>query len=134
MPPTHEVLNQPPPLEGLDLFGSDRVLRDAVDREGAGWARERLHALGAIAGGDAMTWGRLANQYPPVLHTHDRYGHRIDEVEFHPAWHDLMRTAVAHEAARPCRGASHDPAPMPLAPRSSSCCRRPRRATAARSP
>jgi putative acyl-CoA dehydrogenase len=97
MPPTHEVLNQPPPLEDYDVFATDRVLMEAVEREGAGWARERLQALGTIAGGAAMTWGRQANQSPPVLRTHDRFGHRVDEVEFHPAWHDLMRTAVQHE-------------------------------------
>jgi putative acyl-CoA dehydrogenase len=97
MPPTHEVLNQPPPLEDYDLFATDRVLAEAVEREGASWARDRLAALGTVAGGEAMTWGRQANQYPPVLRSHDRFGHRIDEVEFHPAWHDLMRTAVQHE-------------------------------------
>src|SRR5262245_29840173 len=97
MPPTHEVLNQPPPLEGYDLFTTDRVLGEALEREGAGWARERLQRLGIEAGGDALTWGRLANTNPPILRTHDRFGHRIDEVEFHPAWHELMRLAVHHE-------------------------------------
>ena len=97
MPPTHEVLNQPPPLEEYDAFATDRVLMEAVEREGAAWARERLAVLGPVVGGDCMVWGRQANQYPPVLRTHDRFGHRIDEVEFHPAWHDLMRTAVQHE-------------------------------------
>jgi putative acyl-CoA dehydrogenase len=91
---THEVQNQPPPLEGYDVFGSDRALVEAVRREGASWIEERAHALGTIAGGEAIAWGRLANANPPILRTHDRYGHRIDEVEFHPAWHDLMRTSV----------------------------------------
>jgi putative acyl-CoA dehydrogenase len=97
MPPTHEVLNQPPPLEGYDVFATDRVLGEALEREGGGWARDRLHALGMEAGGEAMTWGRLANANPPVLRTHDRFGRRIDEVEFHPAWHELLRLAVHHE-------------------------------------
>ena len=94
---THEVVNQPPPLEPYDAFATDRVLGEALEREGAGWARERAAQMGVIAGGEATGWGRLANAYPPVLRTHDRYGHRIDEVEFHPAWHDLMRTSVAQE-------------------------------------
>jgi len=94
---THEVLNQPPPLERIDLFAGDRVLREALQREGAGWAEPRLHALGVIAGGDAVRWGFEANAHVPALRTHDRYGHRIDEIEFHPAWHELMRVAVAHE-------------------------------------
>ena len=93
---THEVQNQPPPLQGYDLFGSDPVLAAAVEREGAGWARERLGALGTLVGDEPLEWGRLANACPPVLRTHDRFGHRIDEVEFHPAWHDLMRTSVGH--------------------------------------
>ncbi|HJW70408.1 MAG TPA: isovaleryl-CoA dehydrogenase [Candidatus Binatia bacterium] len=97
MPATHEVLNQVPPLEGYDLFGSDRVLVDAVEREGGAWARERLVRLGVETGGEAIAWGRLANVNPPILRTHDRFGHRIDEVEFHPAWHELLRLAVHHE-------------------------------------
>jgi putative acyl-CoA dehydrogenase len=97
MAPTHEVLNQVPPLENYDLFGTDPVLREGLEREGAGWATERLHRLGREAGtAEAYSWGRLANAYPPVLRTHDRYGNRIDEVEFHPAWHELMRTSIAH--------------------------------------
>jgi putative acyl-CoA dehydrogenase len=97
MPATHEVLNQPPPLEGYDLFATDRVLGEALERERAGWARERLQRLGVEAGGEPLTWGRLANSNPPILRTHDRFGHRIDEVEFHPAWHELLRLAVHHE-------------------------------------
>ena len=91
---THEVLNQPPPLEGYNLFEQDRVLSEALEREGAAWARERATELGRIAGGEPMRWGELANKNTPVLHTHDRFGHRIDEVEYHPAWHELMRLGV----------------------------------------
>ncbi len=88
--------NQPPPLEGHDLFAGDRPLAEALEREGAGWARERCAALGSLLGGAPLEWGRLANEHPPVLHTHDRFGERADEVEFHPAWHDLMRLSLGH--------------------------------------
>jgi putative acyl-CoA dehydrogenase len=87
---THEVTNQPPPLEGRDLFADNAPLREALGREGAGHATERLHAAGAFWGDEPMTWGAQANEHPPVLHTHDRFGRRRDEVEFHPAWHALM--------------------------------------------
>ena len=93
----HEVLNQPPPLTDVNLFASDRALREGVAREGAGWACEELHDFGRVAGSaEANEWAVEANQNPPVLHTHDRYGHRRDEVEFHPAWHQLMRRAAEH--------------------------------------
>ncbi len=94
---THEVLNQPPPLEGYNLFEQDRVLVEALRRADAAWAEERVRRLGELAGGEPLRWGFAANTHPPVLRTHDRYGHRIDEVEFHPAWHDLMRVAIAPE-------------------------------------
>ena len=61
-----------------------------------GWAEAQVSAVGEIAGGEAVEWGRQANENPPKLRTHDRYGHRIDEVEFHPAWHKLMDVAVSH--------------------------------------
>ncbi len=94
---THQVFNQSPPLEGYNVFEADRVLTQAVAREGAGWADERLRGLGAIAGRpDVIELGRLANVNPPRLRTHDRYGNRIDEVEFHPAWHELMRIGISH--------------------------------------
>jgi len=92
-----EVLNQAPPLTGYNLFATDRVLREAVAREGAGWSCAALEEFGGKAGSaEAMEWGGQANEYPPVLQTHDRYGRRRDEVEFHPAWHNLMRLAVEH--------------------------------------
>src|SRR5437868_4328491 len=94
---THAVLNQPPPLEGYNVFEQDRALVEGLEREGGGWARARASALGALAGGEPLRWGVQANAYPPVLRTHDRYGHRIDEVDYHPAWHELMRLAVRHE-------------------------------------
>jgi putative acyl-CoA dehydrogenase len=94
---THEVLNQVPPMEGRNLFEDHAALREALEREGGGWAVDRLRAAGAFWGGEPMRWGFEANEHPPVLHTHDRFGHRRDEVEFHPAWHSLMRAGVQQE-------------------------------------
>jgi putative acyl-CoA dehydrogenase len=93
---THEVFNQAPPLRNYNPFDCDRALGEALQREGGGWATERVRELGAIAGSEAIDWGVQANAHPPVLRTHDRYGQRIDEVEFHPAWHQLLRVAVGH--------------------------------------
>jgi len=93
---THEVRNQVPPLAGYDV-ADDAALLAAAGREGAGWAAGDLHVLGQLAGSAATgEQARLANEHPPVLRTHDRWGNRIDEVEFHPAWHALMTTAVGH--------------------------------------
>ena len=95
--PTHTVFNQPPPFQDLNLFASDRVLTEALRREGAGWAEERARAFGEIVGRrETIAWGFQANEHPPVLRTHDRNGNRIDEVEFHPAWHALMALGVEH--------------------------------------
>ncbi|HEX4564580.1 MAG TPA: acyl-CoA dehydrogenase family protein [Solirubrobacteraceae bacterium] len=95
---THEVSNQVPPLEGLDVFSTNLPLTEALEREGGGWARERAAELGRVVGGEPqMLWGRLANENKPVLRTFDRYGNRIDEVEFHPAWHQLMKLGVENE-------------------------------------
>ncbi|EHY89549.1 acyl-CoA dehydrogenase family protein [Saccharomonospora azurea] len=94
MPPTHEVTNQVPPLAGHDV-ADDPALLDGLRREGADWAEAEVRDLGVLAGSEqAQEWGRLANEYPPVLRTHDRVGRRIDEVDFHPHWHDLMTVAV----------------------------------------
>ena len=90
-----EVQNQPPPLEPYNLFTSDRVLREAVGRERANWAEKELTALGATFGQpETVQLGFDANNFPPHLKTLDRYGHRIDEVEFHPAWHALLGIAL----------------------------------------
>jgi putative acyl-CoA dehydrogenase len=87
--------NQAPPLVGYNLFVSDRTLVQAVEREGAGWASARITELGRFLGtAEAQRWGFEANENKPVLHTHDRYGNRRDEVIFHPSWHQLMRTSV----------------------------------------
>jgi putative acyl-CoA dehydrogenase len=90
-------MNQPPPLVDYNLFEADAPLREALEREGAGWAHHLVHDLGHLAGTQqAIDWGFQANANPPQLRTHDRFGNRIDEVEFHPAWHRLMEVAVGH--------------------------------------
>jgi putative acyl-CoA dehydrogenase len=94
--PTHEVTNQVPPLVGRDITTHPPLI-EGLHREGAGWAAAEVRELGEL--GNSAHWqeaGRLANEHPPVLHTHDRYGNRIDEVEYLPQYHDLMRAAVAH--------------------------------------
>jgi len=94
-----EVFNQPPPLENYSLFEYDTPLREALHREGAGWMEERLLEYGALLGkAETLKLGELANRNTPILRTHDRFGHRIDEVEFHPAWHELMRIGLARGA------------------------------------
>jgi putative acyl-CoA dehydrogenase len=93
-------VNQAPPLVDYNLFTNHRVLSEAVEREGAGWARPRLEEFGRLVGGEeAICWGFQANENPPLLRTHDRFGQRIDEVEFHPAWHELMRLSIEHGLA-----------------------------------
>jgi putative acyl-CoA dehydrogenase len=94
---TTAALNQPPPMPDHNAFAAHATLREALHREGAGWAEDRLLALGELAGSQQIRdLGRLANENPPILRTFDRYGHRIDEVEFHPAWHELLEHATAH--------------------------------------
>jgi len=96
MAATHEVLNQVPPLVGHDT-AQDPALLEGLEREGAGWAIPEVRELGRLAGSEeAQEWGRLAERVPPRLQTHDRYGHRIDEVEYVPAYHELMKVAVGH--------------------------------------
>lgn len=91
---THEVLNQVPPLVGHDV-AEDPVLLEGLAREGADWYAQDLHRVGRLAGsGEVQEWARLANEHEPVLRTHDRYGDRVDEVEFHPSYHALMDVAV----------------------------------------
>jgi len=91
---THEVFNQPPPLVDYDVAADDALLA-AVRREGAPWAAGDLHRLGKLAGtAEPQRWADEANRHEPRLITHDRYGHRVDEVDFHPSWHRLMAVAV----------------------------------------
>jgi putative acyl-CoA dehydrogenase len=93
---TRDAPNQPPPLVGYNLFLENAALAGALKHEGAAWAAARATDLGALLSGEPLEWGRLANEHPPRLCTHDRFGNRIDEVEFHPAWHSLMRTSIPH--------------------------------------
>jgi putative acyl-CoA dehydrogenase len=96
MAATHEVTNQVPPIEGHDV-GTHPALLEALPREGAAWAEPELRALGVEAGTPTVqAWARRANEYPPVLRSHDRYGTRIDEVEYGPEYHQLMTAAVGH--------------------------------------
>jgi putative acyl-CoA dehydrogenase len=96
---THTVENQPPPLAPYDAFATDRPLREALEREGGGWAADAVAAYGPIAGGELMALGVLANENKPRLRSFDRYGHRVDEVEFHPAYHRIMELGVRHGVA-----------------------------------
>jgi putative acyl-CoA dehydrogenase len=90
----HEVTNQVPPLTPYDA-ADDAALLEGLIREGAGWAESDVRRLGRQAGGEtAQQWAEQANRYEPELRTHDRYGNRIDEVEFHPSWHHLLQTAI----------------------------------------
>nr|WP_221456519.1 acyl-CoA dehydrogenase family protein [Saccharothrix tamanrassetensis] len=92
---THEVTNQPPPIAPYDA-SADAALLEGLRREGAGWAEADIRRLGRHAGSpEAQQWAADAHTFEPVLRTHDRYGNRIDEVEFHSGWHDLMRVAIA---------------------------------------
>jgi putative acyl-CoA dehydrogenase len=96
-PTTHEVFNQASPLEDYNPFDADLPLREALVREGGGWAEDRARELGAICGSaQTIRWGFEANERKPQLKTHDRFGHRIDEVEFDSSWHELMRIGVSH--------------------------------------
>jgi putative acyl-CoA dehydrogenase len=86
--------NQPPPLEHYNLFEQDAALSEGLRREGGGPWEDEVVAFGQSLGGEPLRWGRLANEHPPVLRSHDRYGKRIDEVEFHPAWDSLLRLGL----------------------------------------
>ncbi len=91
---THEVRNQPPPLSNWDVAAYPPLL-EALQRERAGWYVDELHRLGRLAGGErAQRWAVDADTNPPRLRTHDRFGRRLDVVEYHPSYHDLMATSV----------------------------------------
>ena len=95
---THEVTNQPPPLVDYNLYDDDPVLREALHREGGGWAEEKVRAFGAVLGSEhSLALGEAANRFAPELRAFDRYGQRIDEVEFHPAYHELMALGIEHQ-------------------------------------
>ena len=98
MEQTHEVLNQPPPLEGYSLYETDAALREGLAREGGVAFEAKVKAAGRELGSaEVFALGRQANRFTPELRTHDRFGHRIDEVEYHPAWHGIMRLAMSHQ-------------------------------------
>ena len=91
----HEVLNQPPPLADYDAYATDGALRAVVSAFGAGWAEPRLREAGRTVGSARVQeLARQANRNLPELRTHDRFGHRVDRIEFHPAWHELMGLAI----------------------------------------
>jgi putative acyl-CoA dehydrogenase len=93
---THEVLNQPPVLEDYNLFETDQVLKEGLGREGGAWALARVSAFGRQLGSrEFLEHGAAANRNVPELHTHDRFGHRIDEVRFHPSYHTMMWAGMA---------------------------------------
>jgi putative acyl-CoA dehydrogenase len=89
------VFNQPPPLENYNLFDADCALKEAVHREGGGWIDAEALQLGALLGRpETINLGVLANRFTPELRTYDRFGYRIDEVTYHPAYHELMRIGI----------------------------------------
>ncbi len=97
-PQFSEVFNQPPALENYNLFVSDVALREAAEHNGGAWNNENAAAFGAILGSaETLELGDLANKNPPVLKTHERFGNRLDVVEFHPAYHALMRLGIENE-------------------------------------
>ena len=99
-------MNPPTPLVDYNLFEADAPLRESLEREGAAWAQDAVSELGRLAGTQqAIDWGFQANAHPPVLRTHDRFGNRIDEVEFHPG---LVADGGCHRPAfaRPAPTAS----------------------------
>ena len=134
---THEVTNQVPPLVGHDPIAGDAALAEACVRHADAATLDSLADLGRLAGSEqAQEWGRVANENPPKLRTHDRYGHRVDEVEFHPA---LARPHAHGGRARPGRravaAAVREPRTRTSAgPSATSAGRRSRWATPARRP
>jgi putative acyl-CoA dehydrogenase len=96
---THEVVNQPPVRVGIDEYGANAPLREAVHTYGASFAIPQLHEIGRLVGSEQyQVWAEAANTHKPVLHTHDRYGHRIDEVTYDPAYHRIISRTVAYGA------------------------------------
>ena len=92
--PTHEVFNQPGPLEPFNAYDSDAALRHWVAAFGGDWHGAALSEYGARAGGDLFAAGFAANKFKPEFVSHDRFGHRVDRVDYHPAYHALMRAAI----------------------------------------
>ena len=100
---THDVLNQPPALADYDVYGSDPVLQSVVRTFDAEWAEQKLRDAGQVIGSaHVQELARQANRQLPELRTHDRFGNRVDRIEFHPAWHELMTLAMGHETHALC--------------------------------
>jgi putative acyl-CoA dehydrogenase len=96
--PAREVLNQPPSLHPVNLFEVDLALQEALEREGGDWGVDRAREAGAVAGSaEALEHSRRAERNLPVLRTHDRFGHRVDEVDLDPSWHWLLRGAIERQ-------------------------------------
>ena len=96
--PTHEVENMPPYMGNQDLWKNDKNLRDAVNREGAGWAEKNLSAFGHLMGCTEMfDHAEKANKNPPELKAFDQYGNRINYVDYHPSYHHLLGVAIKNE-------------------------------------
>lgn len=94
---THQVTNQPSPLENINLYSQDKILKDMVELGKAQWAEQDLHNFGALTGSkNVIEWGFQANDNKPELRTHNRNGLRVDEVTFHPAYHQLMTQAISN--------------------------------------
>ena len=105
---THEVTNQPPPFENINLFDNDAALIGAVEAAGGDAHEERLSAFGGRCGSaEVLEWAQLANKFTPQLKSFDRYGHRLDEVEFHPSYHSLMEMGLGAGVAAGAWTADH---------------------------
>src|SRR6478735_4478997 len=101
------VANQSVPFEDVDLLAGDAALRDALEREGGGWALELVREAGVTAGSAvAQAHGRRAERNEPRLITHDRFGHRVDRVELDPSWHWLLAGALCGMAMTEKQGGS----------------------------
>ncbi len=103
MSATHEVFNQADPRVGVNEYTAHAALTEAVARYGTRWAADELTEIGAlVASADFQHDAELANVNPPVLATHDRWGNRVDSVEFHPAYHRIIAAAIGHGAHTRC--------------------------------
>jgi putative acyl-CoA dehydrogenase len=123
---THSVENQPAPLEFVNAFESDIVLKDAVEREGGGWASDNLTELGArVFDPEWIEKANLANRIVPELRRFNRLGQRVDTVEFHPAYHEIMGLALKHQVHalpwRANRGGGHVAYSAPSISSTASC-------------
>lgn len=95
---THKVFNQSTPLEYHNLYTTDTALKQIIANSVANWGEQRIHDLGGVLGKpEWIKKGFQVNEYTPVFHSHDSRGHRIDEVDFHPAYHELMQLAFEHD-------------------------------------